>query len=131
MQPAVWLRYLISAMLLIVGVIHLLPIAGVLGPARLEALYGVAIADPSLEVLMRHRAVLFGLLGLLLVSAAFRRELQGLALIAGFVSVVSFLWLAASVGDYNDAVARVFLVDVIAVVCLTLAAAAWGYCRRR
>jgi len=35
------MRWLVSAMLMVVGVIHLLPLSGVLGGARLVSLYGV------------------------------------------------------------------------------------------
>ena len=56
------MRYLVSAMLLVVAVIHLLPLAGLQGPSRLTALYGIAFDEPNLAILMPHRAVLFGLL---------------------------------------------------------------------
>lgn len=54
----------ITALLIFVGIIHLLPLSGVLGAERLATLYGVAIENPGLEILMRHRAILFGLLGM-------------------------------------------------------------------
>ena len=84
------MRHTVSVMLLVVAVIHLLPMVGVLGAARLAALYGVALEDPNLVILMRHRAVLFGLLGALMALAAFRPSLQLLALAVGGVSVLSF-----------------------------------------
>ena len=56
------MRYLASAMLVVVAVIHLLPVSGVLGSERLAALYGLPFNEPNLAILMRHRAVLFGLL---------------------------------------------------------------------
>jgi RsiW-degrading membrane proteinase PrsW (M82 family) len=68
--------------------------------------------------------VLFGLLGAFLVVAAFRPAWQPAALVAGFVSVVSFLWLAWSVGGYNAQLARVFTADLIALGCLVVAAVA-------
>lgn len=52
---------IISILLGIVAVIHLLPLAGVLGPQRLQSLYGLAFTEPELVILMQHRAVLFGL----------------------------------------------------------------------
>lgn len=115
------MRYLISVMLIIVGIIHLLPLAGVLGSEKLSALYGLSINDPDLLILMRHRAVLFGLLGAFFVFAAFKPPFQPLAFAAGFISVVSFLWLAWSTGNYNAQIARVFTADIIALLCLIIA----------
>ncbi|MBU3671156.1 MAG: phosphopantetheine adenylyltransferase [Sinobacteraceae bacterium] len=119
------MRYVLSAMLTIVGVIHLLPLSGVLGVSRLQALYGVTIADPNLEILMRHRAVLFGILGAFLIYAAFRPSYQLMALIAGSVSVISFLVIAGLIGGYNTGIARVVSADVLAVICLLIAAFAY------
>lgn len=116
---------IVSAMLVIVGVIHLLPLSGVLGAERLAALYGLDFAEPNLAILMRHRAVLFGMLGAFLVAAAFRPAWQPLALAAGFVSVVSFLCLAWSVGGYNALIGRVVLADWLALACLVVGAVAW------
>lgn len=125
------MRYLVPAMLVVVGVIHLLPLSGVLGSERLVALYGLTFNEPNLAILMRHRAVLFGLLGLFLVFAAFQPPFQTVAFIAGFVSVGSFLGLAWSVGGYNAQVGRVFVADIIALVCLIIGAAAHIYLQNR
>lgn len=124
------MRHLISAMLLVVAIIHLLPLAGVLSTARLTGLYGISFDDPNLVILMRHRAVLFGVLGTLLAFAAFRRSLQPIAFLAGFVSVLSFVYLAWSVGGYNAHLGRVVTVDVIAFVCLAIGAAAFAFAPR-
>src|SRR6185503_5462536 len=98
------MRILVSVMLLVADEVHLPPLSGVLGAKRLTDLYGLDFTDPSLVILMRHRAVLFGLLAVFLIYAAFRPALQPLALVAGLVSVVSFLCLAWSVGGYNASV---------------------------
>lgn len=118
-------------MLVVVGIIHLLPLSGVLGPERLAALYGIGITEPNIEILMRHRAVLFGVLGLFLVYAAFRPSLQLLALVGGSASVFSFLWLAWSVEGYNELVGRIVMADVAAAFCLVLAGAAYAYAREK
>ncbi|QTN30766.1 phosphopantetheine adenylyltransferase [Rhodoferax sp. AJA081-3] len=121
------MHYLTMAMLMVVGIIHLLPMSGVLGTERLAALYGLPINEPNLAILMRHRAVLFGLLGLFLVYAAFRPGLQTLAFVAGFASVLSFLWLAWSQGGYNPQIQRVVIADVVALVCLVLGGLVHAY----
>ena len=119
------MRYLVSASLILVGFIHLLPLSGLLGAERLAVLYGLDFSEPNLSILMRHRAVLFGLLGAFLVFAAFRPSLQPLAFIAAFVSVLSFLLLAWSSGDYNPQVGRVVTADLVALVALVIGAAAY------
>jgi hypothetical protein len=113
----------VSALLAVVAIIHLLPLSGVLGAERLAALYGMPFDDPNLQIMMRHRAVLFGLLGIFLLYAAFKPALQPIAFIAGLASTLSFLWLAWSVGGYNAAIGRVVVADVIAVACLIVAIA--------
>jgi hypothetical protein len=125
------MHYLVSAMLVVVAVIHLLPLSGVLGSERLAALYGLPFHDPNLAILMRHRAVLFGLLGGLMLFAAFRPQIQTIAFIAGFVSVTSFLWFAWSVGGYNAQVGRVFSADIVALICLIVGLAAHMYVQSR
>jgi len=124
------MRHLISAMLIAVAIIHLLPLSGALGSERLSALYGIRFDEPNLAILMRHRAVLFGLLGVFLVYAAFRPSFQLAALVAGFVSVMSFLFLAWSVGGYKAQVGRVFIADIVALICLIVGAAAYAYLPR-
>ena len=110
------------ACLALAGIIHLFPLPGVLGAGQLTRLYGVSADDPNLGILLRHRAVLFGLLGALLIAAAFRPDLRAVALIAGLVSTVSFLVIAWGVGGYNAQVARVVVADLLAVVLLLVAA---------
>ena len=52
-------------------------------------------------------------------------RLQLSALVAGFASVVSFLYLAAAVGSFNEQVNRVVIADKVAVICLLVGAVAY------
>ena len=119
------LKYLLPLSLIVVGIIHLIPLSGLLGVERLNALYGITVSDSDLSILMRHRAVLFGLLGLFCVYAAIRPALQLIALIAGIVSVASFLFLAIATGGYNEEIQRVVVADVVAAAFLVVGLA--GY----
>ncbi len=114
-------------MFIVVSIIHLLPLYGMFGGDHLNKLYGIPIDEPNLTILMRHRAVLFGLLGMFFLYAAFQPTVQAMAFIAGFVSVLSFLYLAWSIGGYNSQVNRVFIADIIALICLILGASVYVY----
>lgn len=113
----------VPAILIVVAVIHALPIAGVLGAGKLSQLYGINIDDPNLVLLLRHRAVLFGLLSAFLAYAAVRPDLQGIALVAGLVSVVSFLLLAPPTGSLTPGIVTVVRADWVALVLLLAGAA--------
>ena len=114
------MQYFIVATLLIAGVIHLLPLTGVLGWPHLQRLYGLEASTPDLELLLRHRAVLFGLLGAFLISAAVKPSFQTIALAAALISVGSFMALALRDG-LNSELSRVFWID--AVLCAPLCVA--------
>ena len=126
------MQYVVSAALLVAAVIHLLPLQGVLGSDRLVSLYGALPFDePNLAILMRHRAVLFGLLGAFLLYAAFQPAVQTLAFIAGFISVISFMWLVHSVGGHNALLQHVYIADVVALIALVAGAAAHAWLQFR
>lgn len=115
------LSRVIRLMLVVAAIIHLLPFSGVMGTEHLAVLYGISIEEPNITILMRHRAALFGILGLFFLYAAFNHTIQLIAILVGIASVVSFLIIAWSAGDYNKEISRVFAVDILALVCLLIA----------
>jgi len=115
------MKLLVPLTLVLVALLHALPLAGVLGAARLSALYGVDARDPALELLLRHRAVLFGLLAAFLAWAAWQPALRGAGLLAGLVSVASFLLLAVPAGTLSPALVTVVKLDVAALILLLAA----------
>ena len=94
-----------------------------LGDLRLEIPLHVGYhpQDPNLQILMRHRAVLFGLVGALLLGAAFHPPLRIAGYAVGFTSMISFLWIAWRVGGYNAEIRRVIVVDVVGIAALAAA----------
>lgn len=115
------MKLLVPISLALVALLHALPLAGVLGAARLSALYGVDARDPALELLLRHRAVLFGLLAAFLAWTAWQPALRGAGLLAGLVSVASFLLLAVPAGTLSPALVTVVKLDVAALILLLAA----------
>ncbi|MEL6527103.1 MAG: phosphopantetheine adenylyltransferase, partial [Chloroflexota bacterium] len=110
-----------------VGLINAYPLVGVTGTSSLNRLYGIDIIDPNLLLLMRHRAVLFGIIGGLLLYASFYSEHRTLATIIGLVSMLSFVVLMFVGDTFNAQLWRVFWADVIASVLLVIGYLAFRY----
>jgi len=104
--------------LLVAGLIHLLPVPGVAGAGVLARLYGIEVSGTDTAILLQHRALLFGLLGLLMLSAIPWPALRLPALAIGLASAASFVAVALWVGGYNEAIRRVVIADVVAAVLL-------------
>lgn len=117
------LRHFATVAFVLAGLLNLYPLIGVLGADNLKSLYGVAIKNGDVLLLLRHRAVFFGLLGALLLYAAFRPAWRRFALIAGLTSMLTFLFLALPFGGRSKALQQVFWVDLVAVIVLI--AGAW------
>jgi len=115
------MQALSTALIFLVSLVNLLPLGGVVSADRLASLYGVVLDDPNLVILMRHRAVLFGIVGGLLMVSAFHPPLRPVGIAAGLISMLSFVVIAWLVGGYNGQLGRVVLVDLVATVVLLAA----------
>lgn len=111
----------IASILLLVGFLNFYPLIGLQGSARLAALYGLPVDGADLAILMRHRALMFGLVGGFIMSAAFVPEWRGLAFAAGFISMLGFVALAWAEGGYNGFVAKVVMADIVGSLALLVA----------
>lgn len=108
----------------LVGLVNLAPIAGATSARALRRLYGPELQDGDLVTdLLRHRAVLLGIVGAGLVSASMRPELAIAASAAGLVSMLSFVVVAARRKERE--IRRVVAIDVVA--SLVLAAATFAH----
>lgn len=113
--------YLINACLAVAAIINLLPLVGALSAGKLERLYGLTITDPNLEILLRHRAILFGIVGALLIAAIFKSEWRTPAIAAGLVSMVTFIILTLSTQGYTGAFKHIVIADIIGIAALIIA----------
>ncbi len=104
----------VVTILLVVGVLHVLPCVALIAPDRLLTLYGVTRLDDDLLVLLRHRAVLLGLLGLFLLGAIPRPDWRRPALGGALLSTVVFVLLALTVPTSVE-IGRVATIDLVAL----------------
>ncbi|MGI5467398.1 hypothetical protein [Streptomyces sp. CA-132043] len=120
-----WLDRVATALLLLVGVVNLLPGFVAFAPSRITTAYGVTATGPDfadLSVLLRHRAVLLGLIGLALIYAAFTPSFRVPGITAGAISMGSFVLLTRSAPGLNHATMRVARIDIAAIMLLAVAA---------
>ena len=107
--------------LVIVGLINFLPVIAVVSAQRLESAYDVALSSNDLIILMRHRALLFGLLGGFILFSVYSPSYQSAAMLMAGISMVGFAVLAHSVGGFNAAMNKVLVADYVGIVFLIIA----------
>lgn len=101
--------------------IHLLPTLGVLGASRLESLYGISADDPTVRLLLQHRAVLFGIVAAVCLTGALWSPLRLTALVVAVVSTWSYVALWRAVGARSAPIDRVAYIDFALGVLLAVA----------
>lgn len=109
---------IISTILIIVGLVNLLPVAVFFDPAKTVRLYGLSVEGESLTILMRHRGVLLSLVGIALITAAFKPEYRLLAVTLALISKFAFVFLAYSATNNSAEIRQVALIDIGAIVLL-------------
>jgi hypothetical protein len=116
-----WLARLVFG---VTALIHLLPLAGILGRSVIERAYGVSLGTgQDLVILMQHRALLFGILAAACVAAVVWPSWRWpVGLVAG-VSTLGFVVIAA-MQTHNAPIARVMWVDIGAAILLLIWCAA-------
>jgi glycerol uptake facilitator-like aquaporin len=94
------------------GIINLLPSILAFAPKKITKSYGVAVPDANYELLLRHRAVLFGIVGGIMVYSAASSTLYQLAMFVGVVSMAAFIVLYYATGRaINPALTKVMRID--------------------
>lgn len=111
----------IAASFLIIAFIHAVPVVGFIGADNLERLYGVSLESPELVLLMRHRAVLFGILAMILCLGAFQSRYRVLAFVCAAGSLLPFFYLTLTAASYNAAILHLLQADFVALLALIVA----------
>ena len=114
------MEFLYRLILLITGVVHLLPFSLAFFTNRISNSYGVSISDPNMQLLLRHRAFLFGIIGFGLIFSAIKKKYYLAASVVGLVSMISFICLYYWIGDINAQLQSVMRVDMLVGAALLL-----------
>ncbi len=111
----------ITICLIIVGVINFIPTIAIISAQKLEAAYSIKLISNDLIILLRHRALLFGILGGFILYSVKATSYQGAAMIMAGISMLGYVVLMFTVGGYNEALYKVLIIDVVGIVILSLA----------
>jgi len=107
--------------LFIAGLINFAPSLLAILPSKINQSYGIDIPNANYELLLRHRAVLFGLIGGLLIYSAVSKKYYTLSVTIGLISMVSFLLLyKLADGTINTELEKVMRIDAVGIVILLL-----------
>lgn len=112
----------IPVLLFIVGVINFLPVVGVLSAEKLSQAYSIDLLDNNLVILMRHRALLFGVVGGFILYSVFVPSYQCAAMVMAAISMFGYLYLVWAVGGANESILKVAMIDGLGIACLVVAA---------
>lgn len=107
--------------LFVAGVINLLPSLLAFLPDQIAKSYGIPIPNANYELLLRHRAILFGIIGGLMIYSALVKKHYELSTITGLVSMTSFIILYFIIGnDINQELKKVMIYDFVATIILCI-----------
>lgn len=107
--------------LFIAGAINLLPSVLAFLPDKISKSYGIEIPNENFELLLRHRAILFGIIGGLMIYSAVAKKHYEVSTVIGLISMVSFIVLFFLIGkDINSELKKVMTVDIVGTVLLCI-----------
>ena len=112
----------ISILLITVGLINFLPVIGIISAEKLSAAYAVELIGNDIVILMRHRALLFGLIGGFMRYSVWKPSYQSVAMVMAAISMLGFLFFVAAADHYNASITKIAIIDLIGLAGLAIAA---------
>ena len=105
--------------LFIAGVINFIPSLLAFWSDKIQSSYGIEVPDANYELLLRHRAVMLGIIGGVMIFSAISKKYYSLSVIIGLISMVSFIILCFLIdGNINAELQKVMKIDIVAILIL-------------
>ena len=107
--------------LFLAGLINLLPSLLAVLPDKISKSYGIEIPNANYELLLRHRAILFGIIGGIMIYSAIAKKYYEISTTIGLISMVSFILLFFFIDkEINSELKKVMIIDIIATIILCI-----------
>ena len=108
------------------GIVNFIPALIAFFPTKIKNAYGVAILESDSELLLRHRAILFGIIGGFMLFSALTQKYYVPATVGGLISMSSYIVLFYAVsGTINPELTKVLKIDIVACLLLVIGFAAY------
>ncbi len=104
--------------LFIAGGINMLPSILTFLPEKISKSYGIEMPNVNFELLLRHRAVLFGIVGGLMIYSAITKKYYSISVTVGLISMISFIILYFLMNGINMELEKVMKIDLVAAIIL-------------
>lgn len=109
--------------LIMVGLLHTIPAISGLSTAKLAALYQIDSNDHVVLTLLRHRAVLFGLLSAACYYSAWTKTAAIEVSLIALIAMLSFVLIAFTTPHHSHAIKKVAIADSAGCAVLAI-----GWC---
>jgi heme A synthase len=106
--------------LFVAGIINFIPTSLAFFPKKIKDSYGIDVTSTNLELSLRHRAILLGIVGGLMVFSALSKKYYGVSVIIGGISMLSFIILYFAIGGINNELKKVMIFDAVAMGILAI-----------
>lgn len=113
------MEFLFRSCLFITGIINILPSILAFIPNKISNSYGIEILNSNYELILRHRAVLFGIVGAIMIYSAMTKRNYLMAAIVGLISMSSFVLLyVITKGEINSELTKIMKIDIAGISIL-------------
>ena len=114
--------------LFIAGIINIVPSVLAFLPNKISNSYGIEVPNSNYELLLRHRAILLGIIGGVMIYAAITKMNYSLAVSIGFISMISFIILFTLMGEaINPELHKVMKMDILGMIILLIGFALYKF----
>ncbi len=117
-------------LLIAVGLINFVPVLGLISLNKINLAYGLSVSSNDLELLLRHRALILGIIGGFVLWSVWVPALQSAALTLAGISMLGFVLLALSLGPTNAELMKIMWADIIGSLLLAIALVIRNICLR-
>lgn len=113
-------RNIAITLLVVIGMLTVSPSLTAFNPSSITILYGFTLENDAALLLVRHRQIIIGLLGAILIYGAFFGSFRMTAITINVLSKSAFLGLYLTTPTLTPELQRIVYFDVVSIILLLM-----------